>query len=580
MKKLIQLCFLVPIAIGICLYGSTSTAKVADSPGADFLHRSSPSVSFGLGDTHRGGEIRSDNFTEEPAPITIYFVHRSPQAAGMLTVDLWDAEMYGLESLSNHQEMEVSPVSPHILKGLMPREERGYRLRTPSISSPSVLRLTLDGNPVVLDYLVSPGDSISILFHEKAGLMVFDGPAADKFRLQQQLQHLQAASLLDTDIGLAVGSEAELQEFLDRKNNRAVWDSLSASYGRKTRLIVTGQPEFDYMRTLDPDHWAELIRENVTHFKDKLAPEELQAIQASALGSLYRIYLGRIATSYKRTAKLGHTLLLKNYSDWISEMLTTLPDTGAGQAYKQSPTYRDYLMTKASLKAALTGADIFETMYQTYPQQEADRLAVQYLTVWRRRLPDFEKTATRLQEKVVSPHMQTALLDLTGKFGKGTDLHPFALPDRNGDSIVLDDVQGKTVLMDFWITGCGACKSFHEHIWIPLVTKYKDHPNLKVISVNADRTPEHWKSAEPFLPFQGEYTEVHAPRNSGVNPLLEYYNIHSYPQLMLVRKDGTLFSLGQVPSSLEAAEQLLLEVLENPTADPTTDPSNLTPPTL
>lgn len=574
MKKNILTCFLAYL----CLYGSTLTAQVADSPpGDDLVDNPGQPALAGL---HRGGEIRSDTLTDEPAPVTIYFVHRSPQAAGKLTVDLWDAEMYGLESLSNHQEMEVSPVSPHILKGLMPREERGYRLRTPSISSSSVLRLTLDGNPVVLDYLVSPGDSISILFHEKAGLMIYSGPSADKFRLQQQLQNLQAASLLDTDIGLAVGSEAEMQEFLDRKDNRAVWDSLSASYGRKTRLILTGQPEFDYMRSLDPYHWAELIKEDVTQFKDKLAPEELQAIQASALGSLYRIYLSRIATSYKRTAKLGDTLLLKHYSDWISERLASLPGSDAEQAYTQSPTYRDYLMTKASLQADLTGADIFEILYQTYSAEEADRLAVQYLTDWRRRLPDFEKIATRLQQKVVSPHMQTALLDLMGKFGKGTDLHAFELPDRNGGIIVLDDVQGNTVLMDFWITGCGACKSFHEHIWIPLVTKYKDHPDLRIISVNSDRTPERWKSADPFLPFQGEYTEVHAPRNSGVNPFLEYYNIHSYPQLMLVRKDGTLFSLGQVPSSLEAAEQLLLQLLENPKAETSPDSSNLNSPTL
>ncbi|WP_439487212.1 TlpA family protein disulfide reductase [Algoriphagus sp.] len=572
MKKILYTCFLAYL----CLIASTLTAQVADSPPGDGLvdYPGLP-ASAGL---HRGGETRSDTLTDEPAPVTIYFVHRSPDSAGKLTVDLWDAEMYGLERLSNHQEMEVSPVSPHILKGLMPREERGYRLRTPSISSPSVLRLTLDGNPVLLDYLVSPGDSISILFHEKAGLMIYAGPSADKFRLQQQLQHLQAASLLDTDIGLAVGSEAELQEFLDRKDNSLVWDSLSASYGRKTRLIVSGQPEFDYMRSLAPDRWAELIREEVTHFKDKLAQEELQAIQASALGSLYRVYLGRIATSYKRTAKLGDPVLLKNYSDWISGLLTTLPDLV--EAYIQSPAYRDYQMTKASLQAEVSGADIFETLYQRYPAEEADRLAVQYLTDWRRRLPDFEKTAARLQGKVVSPHMQTALLDLTGKFGKYTDLQPFKLSDRNGDSIALDDVQGNTVLMDFWITGCGACKSFHEHIWIPLVSKYKDHPELKIISVNADRSPERWESADPFLDFPGEYTEVHAPRNSGVNPFLEYYNIHSYPQLMLVRKDGTLFSLGQVPTSLKAAEKLLLQVLENPAAETLTDSSTQTSPNL
>lgn len=41
MKKHILTCFLVPIAIGICLYGSTSTAQVADSPtpGHDLVYR-------------------------------------------------------------------------------------------------------------------------------------------------------------------------------------------------------------------------------------------------------------------------------------------------------------------------------------------------------------------------------------------------------------------------------------------------------------------------------------------------------------------------------------------------------------
>ncbi|WP_157243600.1 hypothetical protein, partial [Algoriphagus resistens] len=60
MKKLILLCFMGLL----CLPISTTTAQVADSPGADFLHRSGPSVSFGLGDTHRGGETRSDTLPE------------------------------------------------------------------------------------------------------------------------------------------------------------------------------------------------------------------------------------------------------------------------------------------------------------------------------------------------------------------------------------------------------------------------------------------------------------------------------------------------------------------------------------
>ncbi|WPR77694.1 TlpA disulfide reductase family protein [Algoriphagus sp. NG3] len=61
MKKLILICLVVPIAIGIPT--STLLAQVADSPGADFLHRSSPQVSTEQGGTHRGGETRSDTLS-------------------------------------------------------------------------------------------------------------------------------------------------------------------------------------------------------------------------------------------------------------------------------------------------------------------------------------------------------------------------------------------------------------------------------------------------------------------------------------------------------------------------------------
>ena len=59
MKKLIFTCFLAYL----CLYGSTSTAQVAEPPGADFLHRSRPTVPHELRDIHRGGETRSDTLS-------------------------------------------------------------------------------------------------------------------------------------------------------------------------------------------------------------------------------------------------------------------------------------------------------------------------------------------------------------------------------------------------------------------------------------------------------------------------------------------------------------------------------------
>jgi thiol-disulfide isomerase/thioredoxin len=63
MKKILQTCFLALL----CLAGSPPSAqsKVAESPGADLLHRfAGPTVSPHSGDSNRGGETLSDTFLQ------------------------------------------------------------------------------------------------------------------------------------------------------------------------------------------------------------------------------------------------------------------------------------------------------------------------------------------------------------------------------------------------------------------------------------------------------------------------------------------------------------------------------------
>ncbi|UZD21811.1 TlpA family protein disulfide reductase [Algoriphagus halophytocola] len=59
MKKLILFCLLGYLYVPT----STSTAQVADPPGADFLHRSMPHVSSGVEEAHRGGDSRPDTLS-------------------------------------------------------------------------------------------------------------------------------------------------------------------------------------------------------------------------------------------------------------------------------------------------------------------------------------------------------------------------------------------------------------------------------------------------------------------------------------------------------------------------------------
>jgi thiol-disulfide isomerase/thioredoxin len=549
----------LPSPVSACPPWRGLPSQYIGHPTPSIRHRSS----FSLVDQYLDPGAGEETSGTLPAPVTVFLVHRIPESAGNLTVDLWDAQMFGLEGFSNHQRMEVAPMKAHQLTGLMPKEERGYRFRTPSISRPSVLRLSLDTNPLLRDYHVSPGDSIMIMLDEKSASLIFTGSSASKFRLQKELDEVFYEFVQSLDIPLSFNSEAELQAYLDRPGNGAAWDSIATSFGRKTLLTVAGEQELGHLKGIDIHHSILDMQQRLSLYNGSIEARDLQTIYASGAGKIFQLYLNRLSSAYTRTLKLGNSELTQKFRDFIQTQISALSiDPGEGVAL-DSPSFRDYLLARALLQSDLSESDFFDTIFELYSPEVADRLGVQYLNDVRRRLPDFEHQAKTLDARVMSPEMKHVLREMTGRFGKGAQLYAFDLPTLDGDRIATQDFEGKAMLIDFWITGCGACKSFHERIFDPLIEKYGNHPDLQIISVCSDPTPEYWKlqGGTPNVSHSG-FISAFAERSSDVNPLLSHYNIHSYPQLMLVRPDGTLFRLGSVPPTLSEAEALLQEAMK------------------
>ena len=117
----------------------------------------------------------------------------------------------------------------------------------------------------------------------------------------------------------------------------------------------------------------------------------------------------------------------------------------------------------------------------------------------------------------------------------------FILTDAKGDTINLSTYKGKVVLLDFWATWCGGCKT--EIPWyMEFDAKYKDR-GLAVIGVSMDE--DGWKTVKPFLaldkdPETGGHTAMKYPVVIGSESLAKQYHLTSMPMTLLIDREGRI----------------------------------------
>jgi len=111
------------------------------------------------------------------------------------------------------------------------------------------------------------------------------------------------------------------------------------------------------------------------------------------------------------------------------------------------------------------------------------------------------------------------------------------LPSLNGPRVELADYKGKVLLLNFWATWCGPCRT--EMPWFSeFATKYKAD-GLEVVGISVDE--KGWKVIKPFVadPAHGiNYTILWDTMD-----LTVMYKLATMPKTVLIDRDGKVAAI-------------------------------------
>jgi len=146
-----------------------------------------------------------------------------------------------------------------------------------------------------------------------------------------------------------------------------------------------------------------------------------------------------------------------------------------------------------------------------------------------------QKIAATLAETSSAPRENPSGLPLPHANPGGLPVAPlFSLQDLDGAALNLADYKGKVVLLDFWATWCGPCRSEIPG-FVDLQNRYRDQ-GFQVIGVSVD------ESAKPVRKFREQYRMNYPVAMCDRNVRQLYGGLSGIPTTLLIGRDGRVYS--------------------------------------
>lgn len=403
----------------------------------------------------------------------------------------------------------------------------GFRITIPSLSGPSRLSLTSrSGTWLLTDYYISPGDDVLIHAGAQPGVYRFSGRGASGFQTKYRMDsaRLSAIQLRRQDTALKITTAPTLLNFLRSVSFQDKLTSVRLAEVEQSRNSISSEMYALYHNYITGQQMENRYRNLQYYFNrmDTVGRNALIAYAAQIQDALpvFPPYSKACLDAVLRKERV-RWFLLRGQLPVYREMYEHLKGVYSG-------TFREAVITNYLLQSESAGETI------------AYEACVKDAMTW------FE-----------SEQYNSYLREQISRFSRGAEVYPFELQDTSGHIFHLKDLTGKVLVMDFWFTGCSACKELAKDL-IPVVRTFSGNPDVLFVSISVDKQKDRWIQSIR----SGKYTHpgnlnLYTNGKGLTHPFITYYDFTGFPKQLLIDKNGRIFDIPPRPHTPKQADAFI-----------------------